>query len=58
MLESGLLLLFLFSKDAGNLICFLCLFLIQLEHLEVLNSHIFDPPLENFEHYFASVWGE
>ena len=34
---------------------FLCLFLIQLEHLEVPNLHIVEPLLENFEHYFASV---
>ena len=26
------------SKDVGNLICFLCLFLIQLEHVEVHSS--------------------
>ena len=34
---------------------FLCLFLIQLENLEVPDLHIVEPLLENFEHYFASV---
>ena len=49
---------------------FLCLFSIQLENLEVHSSctieawgiliiHVLlKPSLENFEHYFASVWDE
>ena len=37
---------------------FLCLFQIQLEHLEVLGSCNVEPGLKNFEHYFASVWDE
>ena len=36
---------------------FLCLFENQLEHLEVLGSHIAEG-LENFEHYFTSIWDE
>ena len=35
---------------------FLCLFKIQPEHLDVLGSC--SPSLENFQHYFASMWGE
>ena len=33
-------------------------FLSQLEHLEVHNSQLLKPGLENFEHYFANVWDE
>ena len=31
-------------------------FLNQLEYLEVHSSHTVEPDLENFEHYFASLW--
>ena len=56
---SGILLLFLWSNRCWQFdLCFLCLFEIQLEHLEVLSSHTFKPKLENFEHYFAGVWNE
>ena len=34
------------------------LFLIQLEHLEVHSSRMLKAGLENFEHYFTSVWDE
>ena len=37
---------------------FLCLFQNQLEHLEVQGSRIAEAWLENFEHYFPSVWDE
>ena len=37
-------------------IWFFCLFKIQLEHLEVHVHVLLKPDLENFEHYFASVW--
>ena len=37
---------------------FICLFEIQLEHLEVHGSHTLKPDLENFEHFFTSLWDE
>ena len=37
---------------------FLCLFKNWLEHLEVHVSRIAETCLENFEHYFTSVWDE
>ena len=37
---------------------FLCLFQIQFEHLEFSIHILLKPGLENFEHYFASVWDE
>jgi len=47
-----------FSMIQWNLqfdLCFLCLFQIQFEHLEVLGHVLLKPTLANFEHYFASV---
>ena len=37
---------------------FLCLFWIQLEHLKFMVHVQLKPDLENFEHYFASMWDE
>ena len=37
---------------------FLCLFKNQLERLEVHSSCILKPGLENFKHYFTSLWDE
>ena len=56
---SGTLLLFPWSSGCWQFDpWFLCLFEKQLEHLEVHGSHIAKPGLENFEHYFTSVWDE
>ena len=55
---SGILLLLLWSSGCWQSdLWFFCLFLIQLVHLEVLSSCV-KPSLDNFEHYFASVWDE
>ena len=43
---------------AGNLISDSSDFLLQLEYLEFLSSHTFEPSLENFEHYFPSICDE
>ena len=40
--------LFYDPMDVGNLICFLCLFKIQLEHLEVHSSRIVEAWLGEF----------
>ena len=42
----------------GNFISDSSAFFIQLEYLEFLSSHTFEPSLENFEHYFASICNE
>ena len=48
---------FLWSNECWQFdLWFLCLFYIQLEHLQV--HVLLKPGLENFEHYFASVWDE
>ena len=41
--------------DVGNDLWFLCLFLIQLEHLEFFIHVLLKPSLENFKHYFPSM---
>ena len=54
-----ILLLFLWSNGCWQLDhWYLCLFKIQLEHLEIHGSRTVKAWLENFEHYFASVWDE
>ena len=51
---SRILLIFLWSNGCWQFdVWFLCL---QLEHLEVLGSCTLEAWLENFEHYFASLW--
>ena len=56
---SETLLLFQWSSGCWHFdIWFLCLFQIQLEHLEVLGLCNVEPGLENFEHYIASMWDE
>ena len=56
---SGTLSLFRWSSGCWQFdLWFLCLFQIQLEHLEVHGSLLLKPGLENFEHYFTSVWDE
>ena len=54
---SGTLLLFQGSNGCWqfDLWC-LCLFEIQLEYLEFHSSCTVEPCLENFKHYFASLW--
>ena len=37
---------------------FLCLFWMQLKHLEVHSSRTVEAWLENFKHYFTNVWDE
>ena len=55
---SGTLLLFWWSSGCWQFdLWFLCLFKIQLEHLEIQGS-LLRPGLENFKHYFPSVWDE
>ena len=57
--SSGILLLFLWFHGCWQFdLWFLCLFWIQLEHLEFFVHLLLKPSLENFEHYFASVWDE
>ena len=56
---SGTFLLFWWSKRCWQFdLWFLCLFKIQLKHLEVHGSCTVKSSLENFEHYFTSAWDE
>ena len=56
---SGTLLLFWWSSGCWQFdLWFLCLFEIQLEHLEVHSSHTVEAWLGDFEHYFTRVWDE
>ena len=55
----GTLLLFWWSNRCWQFdLWLLCLFKIQLVHLEVLSSRTVEAVLENFEHFFAHIWGE
>ena len=56
---SGILLLFLWSKDVGNLIS--DSFAFSKSNLNIwkyMVHALLKPGLENFEHYFASMWDE
>ena len=54
---SGIILLFLWSNGYWQFdLSFFCIFKIHLEHLKFLVHVFLKPCLENFEHYFASVW--
>ena len=56
---SGILLLFLWSKDVGNLISGSSVFSKSSLNIFKFSVHVLlKPGLENFEHYFASVWDE
>ena len=56
---SGTLLLFSWSSRCWQFdLWFLCLFQNQLEHLKYMVHILLKPGLENFEHYFTSVWVE
>ena len=56
---SGTHLLFQWSSGCWQFdLCFLCLFWIQFEHLEVHGSCTVEAWLGEFGHYFPSVWDE
>ena len=56
---SGTLLLFWWSNRCWQFdLWFLCLFKIQLDICKFTVHVLLKPGLENFEHYFASVWDE
>ena len=56
---SGIPLLFQRSTGCWQFdVWFLCLFKIQLEHLEVLGSRTVEAYWKDFEHCFASIWNE
>ena len=56
---SGILLHCLWSKDVGNLICDSSAFSKSNLNIWKFSVHVLlKPSLENFEHYFASVWNE
>ena len=51
--------LFLWSNECWQFnLWFLCIFYIQLVHLEVHGSHTIEAQLEGFEHCFASMWND
>ena len=56
---SGILLLFWWSTDVGNLISGSSAFSKSSLNIWKFSVHVLlKPALENFEHYFASVWNE